>query len=146
MVQQMGPTISSNQIVTNFVFSVVTLIFNRPCVAGASRNCQSQTGRAMKLIFLENIHSPPCVTCQVSHVRCQVSGVACQTFFVDKEVTLVGGGSVINGAYTLSSKQTQAKPGAALLHHCHSLINSFFHSVILQLKYLYAQTASKSLC
>ena len=42
------------------------------------------------------------VRCQVSHVRCQVSGVTCHIFlllFLDIEVELVGGGSVINGAY-----------------------------------------------
>ena len=44
------------------------------------------------------------VTCQVSHVRCQVSHVTCEMslfsiFFFYKEVELVGGGSVINGAY-----------------------------------------------
>ena len=47
------------------------------------------------------------VTCHMSHVRCEVSGVTCQvshvTFFIyfllDKVVELVGGGSVINGAY-----------------------------------------------
>ena len=52
--------------------------------------------------------------CQVSHVRyhvsgvrCQVSGVTCHIkiylfffiFFFDNLVELVGGGSVINGAY-----------------------------------------------
>ena len=42
------------------------------------------------------------VRCQVSGVICQVSGVTCQQTFLgegDKEVELVGGGSVINGAY-----------------------------------------------
>ena len=46
--------------------------------------------------------SPPtmchvsCVTCQVSGVTCHVSRVTC---FFDRVVELVGGGSVINGAY-----------------------------------------------
>ena len=48
------------------------------------------------------------VRCQVSGVRCQVSGVTCQVsgvrchmtfFFFYKDVKLVRGGSVINGAY-----------------------------------------------
>ena len=43
------------------------------------------------------------VRCQVSGVRCQVSGVRCQVIFLDfffyKLLELVGGGSVINGAY-----------------------------------------------
>ena len=46
------------------------------------------------------------VRCQVSGVRCQVSSVRCQVsgdfffnllYFLDKEVELVGGGSVIDG-------------------------------------------------
>ena len=46
-----------------------------------------------------------CVMCQVSGVKCHVSYVRCQVshvfvfFFLDKDVGLVGGGSVINGAY-----------------------------------------------
>ena len=40
------------------------------------------------------------VTCHVSHVTCHVSHV----IFLDKMMKLIGGGSVINGAYaTLSS-------------------------------------------
>ena len=48
------------------------------------------------------------VTCQVSRVRCHVSGVTCQvilssssflSLFLEKLLELVGGGSVINGAY-----------------------------------------------
>ena len=47
------------------------------------------------------------VICHVSCVRCQVSGVTCQVsdffnfkfLFFYKVVGLVGGGSVINGAY-----------------------------------------------
>ena len=51
------------------------------------------------------------VTCHVSDVMCHVSGVTCQVsgvscffcffvvVFLDKVVELVGGGSVINGAY-----------------------------------------------
>ena len=50
------------------------------------------------------------VICQVSDVRCPVSGAKCQVshvtshvskyiFFFDKEVELVGGGSVIHEAY-----------------------------------------------
>ena len=44
-----------------------------------------------------------CVTCHVSHVTCHVSHVTCHMSHVkkkfDKVVELVGGGSVINGAY-----------------------------------------------
>ena len=44
-------------------------------------------------------------TCHVSHVRCHVSGVTCHVSHVrffsssDKVVKLIGGESVINGAY-----------------------------------------------
>ena len=58
------------------------------------------------------------VTCHVSHVTCHLSPVTCQIFFYfyillifffffftlkkfDKVVELIGGGSVINGAYTV---------------------------------------------
>ena len=50
-----------------------------------------------------------CVICHISRVRCHVSHVTCHMsqvtchyfylFFSDKVVKLVGGGSVINGAY-----------------------------------------------
>ena len=46
-----------------------------------------------------------CVRCQVSGVKCHVSGVKCHFFFLfssDKVLELVGGGSVINGAYPVS--------------------------------------------
>ena len=49
--------------------------------------------------------NPTCVTCHVSGVRCQVSDFSCcdshflDLFVSDKVVELVGGGSVINGAY-----------------------------------------------
>ena len=77
------------------VLRSVSLIFNRPGVAGAflqsppllihwlsdpfvqisSKHCQSQTRRARELKFWEFIHLSPCVTYHMSHVRCQVSGV-----------------------------------------------------------------------
>ena len=86
----------------------------------SSRYCKSQTGRAVELTFWENVHPPTicymsCVTCQVSHVTCQVSVVKCQvslflipTDFFYKVVDLVGGGSVIYGAYLVwfNSKYT----------------------------------------
>ena len=50
------------------------------------------------LKFCENVHPSPCVTYQVSGVSCQVSGVKIYIFF-DKELELVGGGSVINRNY-----------------------------------------------
>ena len=44
------------------------------------------------------------VTCHMSHVTCHMSCVTCHIylyflFFLDKAVMLIGGGSVINGAY-----------------------------------------------
>ena len=39
------------------------------------------------------------VTCHVSHVMCNVSCVIIYIFFLHKVLELVGGGSVINGAY-----------------------------------------------
>ena len=53
------------------------------------------------------------VMCQLSRVRCHVSGVTCHhiffsffssSFFIDKVLVLVGGGSVINGATPSSFK------------------------------------------
>ena len=69
-----------------------------------SKHSYTQTVRATELIFWDNVHPPPFVTRQVSGVRCQVSGVSCQVsgvtcIFFYKVVELVGGGSVINGAY-----------------------------------------------
>ena len=49
------------------------------------------------------------VTGQVSGVRCQVSGV---TFFLDNSVKVVGGGSVINGAYPLAFKCSVRYPSS----------------------------------
>ena len=67
----------------------LTPFFNRPGVAGdvlqsppllidsifhplvqiSSKHCQSQTGRARELKFLENGHPTLCVTCHMSHVK-----------------------------------------------------------------------------
>ena len=59
------------------------------------------------------VHCALCVICHVSRVTCHVSHVTCQlshVFFfffflffkkMDKGVELVGGGSVINGAYPI---------------------------------------------
>ena len=64
----------------------------------SSRYHKSQTIRARELKFC----SPPttcnmsCGTCNVSHVTCHVSYVI---FFFYKVVKLIGGVSVINGAY-----------------------------------------------
>ena len=51
----------------------------------SSKHHKSQTVRARELKFWENVHPPPCVTCQVSsvtcpvsHGRCHISGVMCQ--------------------------------------------------------------------
>ena len=43
-----------------------------------------------------------CVMCHMSRVTCYMSHVTCHFFlllFLDKVVKLIGGGSVINGAY-----------------------------------------------
>ena len=73
----------------------------------SSVHLHSQTVRARKLKFLEKVHLSPPVMCKVSHVMCHVSHVTSHVshfwfFFVYKEVELVGGGSVINGAYPSS--------------------------------------------
>ena len=49
------------------------------------------------------------VTCHVSHVMCHVSRVTCHNlffFFSDKVLKLIGGGSVINGAYPVQFLNT----------------------------------------
>ena len=43
--------------------------------------------------------------CHMSGVTCHVSCVMCQVFF-DKVMELVGGGSVINGAYRVLNKDS----------------------------------------
>ena len=72
-------------------------------------NLHSQAVRARELKFWDNIHLPQhiichmsCVTCQMSFVTCHMSCVTCivsHVLFFNKVVKLVGGGSVINGAY-----------------------------------------------
>ena len=71
----------------------------------SSKLCVSQTVKARKLKFWGNVHYPlcvmchmSCVTCHVSHVTCHMSHVKCHVSHVNL-VELVGGGSVINGAY-----------------------------------------------
>ena len=97
-----------------------SVIINRPGVAGAvlqtpssfinsvsssafssrySTNLHSQAVRARELNFFDNVHLPPPGTCHMSHVTCHVSHVTFSYFFFYKVVKLVGGGSVINGAY-----------------------------------------------
>ena len=95
---------------------------SHPSFQISSKHCQSETGRGRELKFGENIHTilsvmchMSCVTCHMSCVTCHVSPVTCQNFFflhfynqkiknkkpekMDRVVELVGGGSVINGAY-----------------------------------------------
>ena len=97
---------------------------NHILVQISSEHCQSQTGRARELTFLENVHPTLCVLCHVScalcHVSlfmCHVSSVTCDMSFkkklffklktkttttitkMDWVVELVVGGSVIKGAY-----------------------------------------------
>ena len=100
-----------------------------PLVKISSKHSQSPTGRARKLKVWENCHVP-CVTCHLSCVSCQVSRVTCHmsfffsSFFIqkinikkilknklDNVVELVGGGSVINGAY----------PSSFQSHHCRAV-------------------------
>ena len=73
--------------------------------SNSSWHCLSQTVRAGERKFWENGHSDyvshfmrymSCVTCHMSCVTCQVSCFFC---FVYKVLELVGGGSVIKGAY-----------------------------------------------
>ena len=77
---------------------------------GESVTKRAIMSRARELKFLENVHPPPPVTCHMSHGTCHVSRVTghvshvtCNffSFFSEiyKVVKLVGGGSVINGAY-----------------------------------------------
>ena len=79
----------------------------------SSRHHKSQIIRARELKCWEIVNPPLCVTCHMSHVMChmssvrwQVSGVKCHSFLVcvDKMVELVGGGSLINGAYPVYIK------------------------------------------
>ena len=42
-----------------------------------SKHCQSQTGRARELKFLENVHPTLCVMCHVSCAMCHVLCVMC---------------------------------------------------------------------
>ena len=114
-----SPKISSSFLILRVL--VIKLLINRPSVAGAdrlvkisSKHSQSQTGRARKLTFWENVHPTLYVMCHVSCVTCQVSPVTSQPsrvkvyFFLTiylsfikiyKVVELVSGVYVINGAY-----------------------------------------------
>ena len=49
------------------------------------------------------------VRCHVSHVTCHITDVMCFFCFFYKVLKLVSRGSVINGAYPLSSKDISAK-------------------------------------
>ena len=81
-----------------------------PLVPICSIPCYSQTIRARELKFWENVHPTLCVMCHVSCVKCQVSSVTCHIsgvachfcllfFSLGEGLDLLGGGSVINGAY-----------------------------------------------
>ena len=90
-------------------------IFYRPGVAGAvlhtallfihsvsqsafssksSKYHKSQTVRAKELKFLENVHPPQHVTCQMAHVKCHVIFLF---FLFGKVVKLIGGGLLSMG-------------------------------------------------
>ena len=60
----------------------------------SSKHHNFQTVRASDLKFWHNVHHPLCVICRVSRVTKKQKQKNC-----DKVVELVGGGSVINGAY-----------------------------------------------
>ena len=98
------------------IYLIYLYIFNRPGKAGAvlwtplwfiyslvessfcseiSRHFLSQTVRAWKLKFWENVHTSPGVRCHVWFFFFFL----CSLFFMEKVVELVGGGSVINEAY-----------------------------------------------
>ena len=78
----------------------------------------SQTLNVSKLKFLENVHLPQCIRCQLSDVRCHISSVTCHIsrvmckpfiffiYFSDKMLDLVGGESNINGTYPVFKKRT----------------------------------------
>ena len=97
-----------------------SLIINRPVLAGAVLQTASSLINLLIHPFPPNLqhiinpkplelgswnfermftpHHVSCVICHASHVRCHVSCVMF-FFFSDRVVELVGGGSVINGAY-----------------------------------------------
>ena len=54
------------------------------------------------------------ISCHMSHVMCHMSNVACNSFsfflFLDKMAELVGGGSVIKGAYPFVELVSSFKP------------------------------------
>ena len=52
--------------------------FIHPFYSESSRHCLSQTIRAGKLEFWENVYPPPCVMCHMSHIMCHMSRVTCQ--------------------------------------------------------------------
>ena len=69
-----------------------------------SEHQKYQTVQARELTFWYNVHLTSGVKCHMSGFMCQLSAVRCDmshvsvTFFMDKVVKLVGGGSVINRA------------------------------------------------
>ena len=86
--------------------SLIKTLTNSSFVKISSKHPHLETLRVRDLNFLENVHLPPSVMCHVSHVMCHMSGVACHIHFFlllfsDKMLELVGGGSVINGAYPI---------------------------------------------
>ena len=82
---------------------------SNPLVKIFSKHSQSQSGRARELKFWENVHPTLYVMCHVSCVTCHVSRhlshvklyiyIFILKIKLDKVVELVGGWSVINGAY-----------------------------------------------
>ena len=48
-----------------------------PLLKISLKHCQSQTGRAKKLKFWENVHPTTCVMCHMSYVTCHVSRITC---------------------------------------------------------------------
>ena len=99
----------------------------------SSNHHKFSTVKAMNLKFLEKVHLPSTVTCQVSHVMCPMSCVTCHLSHVTchlshvtchssilflfilfiyfyKGLKLVDGGSVINGPYLSTSSDIQVFP------------------------------------
>ena len=103
---------------TFVIHSFINSLISSALSSKSSKCLHSQTLRGRELKFCENVHPPKrvmchvscvmchvsCVMCHVSRVTCHVSHITCQDFlflffFSDKVVKLIGGGSVINGAY-----------------------------------------------
>ena len=59
----------------------------------SSKHCLSQTKRAIGLTFGEIVHSPPGVTCHMSHVMCPMSPASCHLIIIIYFFVQSGGAS-----------------------------------------------------